>query len=109
MHRHGFLIVVAGICLGLVGAGIVLAKDPEEMVVKTEEGLHFKLPPDWPVEKRKGVVAPVPVEEYLSRKFAGMESRLRALEQETASLELRFRVLEEHVKRPPKLQSVEDE
>ncbi|MBI4323247.1 MAG: hypothetical protein HY596_03115 [Candidatus Omnitrophica bacterium] len=74
-------------------------------VVKTEEGLRFRLPSDWPVEKRGAVVAPIPVEEYLSRKLSGFDARLRVLEQQLGSFDLRLRVLEEAVKEQGRLRS----
>ena len=64
-------------------------------VRKTKEQLHFELPPDWPVEKRGGIVGPIPVEEYLAMKFKRLESRLQTIEQHLNGLDLRLRVLEE--------------
>ena len=65
---------------------------------KTMQQLHFQLPPDWPIEKRGGIVAPIPIEEYLARKFKALESKLQALEQRLNGLDLRLRVLEESQK-----------
>ena len=77
-------------------------------VVKTHEGgLRFNLPPDWPVEKRDGVVGPIPIEEYLARKFSALESRLMALEQQLSGLDVRMRVLEQAVKSRPAAWSLE--
>ncbi len=70
-----------------------------------QEGLRFTLPPDWPVEKRGGVVAPIPIEEYLARKFSAMDNRLRSLEQQTAGFDLRLRVLEEQAQERKGLRS----
>jgi len=75
-------------------------------VRKTAEGLHFQLPPDWPVEKRAGSVGPIPIEEYMARKFSALDQRLKTLEQQVGSLDVRVRVLEEEVKRQ-RLQSKE--
>ena len=85
------------------------AEEETVTAVVTKEGLHFKLPQDWPVEKRGGVVAPIPVEEYLAQKFSAMQSRLQALEQRVVGLELKLRVMEEELKRQKEkgLQSVE--
>ena len=66
---------------------------------KSKEGLNFTLPPDWPIEKRGGITAPIPIEEYLSRKFNAVESRLKLLEQQINGLDVRLRVLEEEKKR----------
>lgn len=75
-------------------------------VRKTAERLHFQLPPDWPVEKRAGSVGPIPIEEYMARKFSAMDQRLKTLEQQVGSLDIRVRVLEEDVNRQ-RLQSTE--
>ena len=66
---------------------------------KTESGLHFQLPTDWPIEKRGGVVGPIPIEEYVARKMTSIESRLQGLEQQVGSIDIRLRVLEEGAKR----------
>ena len=67
-------------------------------VRKTKEQLHFELPPDWPIEKRGGVVGPIPVEEYLAMKFKGLEARLQAVQQQMSGMDLRVRVLEDNSK-----------
>ena len=77
-------------------------------VDKTAEHLHFKVPPDWPIEKRGGLVAPIPIEEYLARKFKSLEAHLQAIEQRVSGLDLRVRVLEQASKKQQKgLQSTE--
>ena len=73
--------------------------------LRTAEGLHFQLPDDWPVEKRGGVVGPIPVEEYLGRKFSAVESRLQQLEKQVSALELQVRLLEEQLSKAQRLQS----
>lgn len=64
-------------------------------VVRTEDQLRFKLPPDWPIERRGGVAGPVPIEEYLAIKFKALEAQLQALDQRLNSLDLRLRVFEQ--------------
>ena len=64
-------------------------------VRKTEANLHFQVPPDWPVEERGGIVGPIPIEEYLAKKFKLLEGRLQAIEQRLNGLDVRLRVLEE--------------
>ena len=73
--------------------------EPAATVLKSRDGLHFQLPTDWPVEKRNGVVGPIPIEEYVSRKFATLEKRLQTLEQQVSVFDLRMRVLEEATKK----------
>ena len=102
--------VMMGAALVMAGAGWLAAaawsQDPapqdaqgqKKTVVKTKDGLHFNVPADWPIEERNGAVGPIPVEEYMPRKFAGMDSRLKTLEQQVAGFDLRLRVLEETMK-----------
>ena len=81
----------------------------DEVVVKSIEGHHLLLPKDWPVEKRDGRLVPIPIEEYLSRKFraieqtlqqfgarlGALEKRLGEFEQRDKALQIRLRLLEE--------------
>ena len=68
-------------------------------VQKTSDGLHFNVPSDWPIEKRNGVTGPIPIEEYLARKFKALEAQLQALEQRLSSFDIRLRVMEEELKK----------
>lgn len=68
-------------------------------VRKTKDNLSFQLPPDWPIEKRDGLVRPIPIEEYLARKFKALEGQLQSLEQRLNGLDVRLRVLEEDAKK----------
>ena len=71
------------------------ASTQSQTVIKKKDGLRFNVPSDWPVEERNGAVGPIPIEEYLAKKFASLESRLRVIEQQVNSYDLRLRVLEE--------------
>lgn len=98
MIRHGLTAAIFCAVLSLPGAlaaeeSSTLAQS--QTVVKKKDGLRFNVPSDWPVEERNGAVGPIPIEEYLAKKFAGLESRLRVLEQQVNSYDLRLRVLEE--------------
>jgi hypothetical protein len=101
-RRHPGLALSLGVFgLLLAGAAPAQAEDPpaeKPTVRKTKEQLHFELPPDWPVEKRNGIVGPIPVEEYLAKKFKAVEVQLQAIEQKLNGLDLRMRVLEEAAK-----------
>jgi len=104
MQRAGYPLLfvwAVGVGFSHLGVSQALAQERKEetTVVVTQDGLRFKLPPDWPVEKRGGVVAPIPIEEYLARKFSALEERLRRLEQQMIGLELKVRVMEEDLKR----------
>jgi hypothetical protein len=87
------LFAAAGTAAAENGAG---ADKPT--VRKSQEQLHFELPPDWPIEKRGGMVGPIPVEEYLAMKFTSLDSRLQAMEQKLSGMDLRLRVIEENQK-----------
>lgn len=89
------------VAIALTGENAAGAKDAETAdpvtIKKTESGLHFQVPTDWPIEKRGGVMAPIPIEEYLSRKFNDVATQVRALEQRFNGLEARQRTLEDTV------------
>ena len=44
--------------------------------VTTPEGLHFNVPDDMPIQKKDGLVAPLPFDEYLYYKFRKMDEKL---------------------------------
>lgn len=85
-------------------APVVLAEDAAKAdaatVKKSQQNLNFQVPPDWPIERRGGIVAPIPVEEYLAMKFKALDSRLQAMEQKVNGMDLRLRVIEESLKKP---------
>ena len=80
--RNFLMMLLVGVFLSLVSCPLsqVFAEEPYESVKKTQKGLHFDVPEDWPVEERNGVVAPIPIEEYLARKFSALDKRLAVLE-----------------------------
>lgn len=75
--------------LGLMIVGLANSRGetiPE--TTKTKKGLRFTVPEDWPVEERAGVVAPISVAEYVTKKFRDIESRLEKIEHDI-SIELK--------------------
>ena len=61
--------------------------------VVTKEGLVFRVPQDMPIEKRGGILAPIPFDEYtygklkqIDHAIATLEARLTKLEEELSSL-----------------------
>lgn len=103
------LLAAVVLALGLCLPGQAAEENEDKTtVVKTRDGLKFKVLTDWPIEKRNGVVAPIPIEEYLSKKFAAFQKRLHATEEQVASLEFRMRALEEELKKPKKLEMPAD-
>jgi hypothetical protein len=91
------LALVAGAMPGLAEDG-GMAKEPVT-IRKTKDNLSFQLPPDWPIEKRGGVTAPIPVEEYLAMKFKGVEAKLQTLEQRLEAMDIKLRLMEEQLKK----------
>lgn len=65
-----------------------------ELVTKEFGGILFKLPADWPIEERYGVISPIPVEDYLARKFAVVNTQMKFLEERIQELEKRNQALE---------------
>lgn len=62
------------------------ADDAEEdpnfqyQTVTTKEGLTFRVPEDMPIERRGGIQAPIPFDEYMYGKFKQMDTRLQRME-----------------------------
>lgn len=78
-----------------------MAEDKESPTVKKSKyGLNFQVPPDWPIEERAGIVAPIPIEEYLSLKFKDVELRLQGIEKRLDELDGRLGVLEKSEEKP---------
>lgn len=80
------------IALGLCVPSIAVAG--EELVTKEMKGFRFQVPADWPVEERAGKVGPVPVEEYLSKKFTAVTASMTELEKRVAAAEGRVAEME---------------
>ena len=74
--KRTFLIFAAG--WALISPMGAYADD--EASVKTEKGLRFAVPEDWPIEEHGGALAPISVEEYVARKFKAIETRLEIIE-----------------------------
>lgn len=63
--------------------------------VKDTKGLNFKVPEDWPIEKRGGILAPIPTEEYVAKKFKAVAEELQAVKD---ALSAKFDELQSSVK-----------
>ena len=59
----------------------------EYRTVVTKEGLSFRVPEDMPIEKRGGIQAPIPFDEYVYGKFDRMDKKVRTLETRIEELE----------------------
>ena len=81
----------------------------EDLVTKEAKGFKFKVPADWPVEERGGTVAPIPVEEYLSKKFSAVTTRFEAVEKRLTALDTKQTDLESRLSALDKRLSVVDQ
>lgn len=69
----------------VIAAPVLAAEDAADenypySTVTTPEGLTFRVPEDMPIEKRGGIVAPIPFDEYTYGKFKKIEKRLEAMD-----------------------------
>ena len=55
--------------------------------VTTKEGLVFSVPSDMPIDRKNGLVQPIPYEEYLYIKFKLMEERMKSMEEHLDKME----------------------
>ena len=55
-------------------------KDFKYQVVQSQAGLNYRVPEDMPIEKRAGIEAPIPFDEYMYGKFKQIDSRLENIE-----------------------------
>lgn len=95
MARTVFLsIVLVGMCFTVGVKAEEAESDNYYKTVTTPEGLTFRVPEDMPIEKRNGIVAPVPFEEYIYGKFRKLDARVHKLEKTTANMEERLTALE---------------
>jgi len=62
---------------------------------KKKSGLNFHVPDDWPIEKRGGIVAPIPTDEYLTIKFKATEEEFQTIK---ADLITKFEELQLDIK-----------
>ena len=56
-------------------------------VVTTKEGLRFNVPSDMPIQRKDGLVQPVPFEEYLYIKFKKIEQRVVLLDEKVKKMD----------------------
>jgi len=98
------------LCISFIGSTAIAAEVADrqaKLVVKTYKGLSFRVPEDWPVEEIDGTVGPIPIEEYLHRKFEVVTEKMQKLESTVQGLDLRIKVLEAQKKRDIWLKSNE--
>lgn len=69
-------------------------KQDDNMVVKVVDGHKFRVPEDMPIEKKDGIIAPMEISEYISRKFAKLEKRVEGMEISMKEIEDRLNSLQ---------------
>ncbi|MCM8812288.1 MAG: hypothetical protein NC910_04490 [Candidatus Omnitrophica bacterium] len=90
--------IIAAMVCGPVAAGEERETNKPAMVVKESRGIRFVLPADWPLEEKDGVVGPIPVEDYVGRKFSAAERRITDLEKRLEFLEKRLKAAEDELR-----------
>jgi len=73
------LVIIPTVCA--IGVIMILTADDSGYAQNTKKrnGLNFQVAEDWPIEKRGGIVAPIPTEEYISIKFKATEEEFQAI------------------------------
>jgi len=73
------LVIIPTVCA--IGVIMILTADNSGYAQNTKKrnGLNFQVAEDWPIEKRGGIVAPIPTEEYISIKFKATEEEFQAI------------------------------
>jgi len=71
---------------GFVRAFAEIEEEENLITVETKEGLRFEVPSDRPIVKRNGVVAPIPMDEYLHQKMKTLLKRIDELDQKVEAV-----------------------
>ena len=71
--------------------------DKEGLVIKSVDGLKFRVPEDMPIEKKNGIVAPMDLTEYVAIKFSRTEKRLRNIQERIEKIEEELNLIEERI------------
>lgn len=76
-HFRVWITFLFSICIICAFEGAICAQSSKRV------GKHnLQIPEDWPVEKRGGLIVPIPTEEYVSMKFSGIETEFQSIENE---------------------------
>lgn len=79
------LVLISAICAA--GAILILTVNKPSYAenIKNKSRLNFYVPDDWPIEKRGGILAPIPTEEYITIKFTEVEGEFLAIKDDLVS------------------------
>ncbi len=75
-----FLIVLVSAVPALCAAADQDETNFRYQTVTSKDGLTYRIPEDMPIEKRGGIEAPIPFDEYMYGKFKQMDVRLQRME-----------------------------
>ncbi len=94
------LMIITIVCAVSVAMIAMLDRPSDAQNTKKRSGLNFQVPEDWPIEKRGGILAPIPTEEYFLIKFKASEEAFQAIKADLASkfeeLQLSIKDMEVH-------------
>ncbi len=87
-----FFCFLLSFSVGLSAAEVQKTQDDKEeellpYTVKTQEGLIFRVPEDMPIEKRGGIIAPIPFDEYMYRKLKLINDELTDVKKRLEKIE----------------------
>jgi len=87
MDKAHFKRRITGAMICFVGVFVILtiAISSYAQNTKKKNGLNFQVPEDWPIEKRGGIVVPIPTEEYFSIKFKATEEEFQIIKADLIS------------------------
>jgi len=115
MDRVHFKRLMIGVMICFLSVFVILTVTISSYAQNTKKknGLNFQVPEDWPIEKRGGIVAPIPTEEYMSIKFKATEEEFQIIKADLISkfeeLQLDIKNMEaNYIKEVQKLQAQAD-
>ncbi len=86
---------VGGVLAGAIILLLAVGSNVYAQNSKKVGQLNFQVPEDWPVEKRGGLLTPVPTEEYVTIKFKEIEKEFQVMRDELSE---KFSKLESDLK-----------
>ncbi|MFC1709578.1 hypothetical protein ACFL2J_05960 [Candidatus Omnitrophota bacterium] len=87
LNKKNIIAIITVCIFALLISGLISSYAQEEVedTIRTQKGLRFTVPEDWPIEERNGVVAPIPIEEYIDIKFKRIISQLDSFKKDLSS------------------------
>lgn len=81
------------------------ANAEDQNKVRSFKGLKFNVPDDWPIEERGGAVGPIPIEEYIAKKFSAIDSKFVEAEGKLINVKMRLDDIESRLDNAEKTSS----